>query len=54
MTFLTMLSLILLSMLMMLLQSKCDQASSLWQQLELLSELASDLRDTELEQEVAC
>ena len=46
MTFLTMLSLILLSMLMMLLQSKCDQASSLWQQLELLSELESDLRDS--------
>ena len=26
--------------------SKCDQASSLWQQLELASELESDLRDT--------
>ena len=26
--------------------SKCDQASDLWQQLELASELASDLRDT--------
>ena len=28
------------------LYSKCDQASDLWQQLELASELASDLRDT--------
>ena len=28
------------------LQSKCDQASDLWQQLELASELESDLRDT--------
>ena len=26
--------------------SKCDQASDLWQQLELASELESDLRDT--------
>ena len=26
--------------------SKCDQASALWQQLELASELKSDLRDT--------
>ena len=46
MTFLTMLSVILLSMLMILLYSKCDQASDLWQQLELASELESDLRDT--------
>ena len=46
MTFLTMLSVILLSMLMILLYSKCDQASDLWQQLELPSELESDLRDT--------
>ena len=30
----------------MLLYSKCDQASDLWQQLELASELESDLRDT--------
>ena len=29
------------------LYSKCDQASNLWQQLELASELQSDLRDTE-------
>ena len=29
------------------LYSKCDQASDLWQQLELASELESDLRDTE-------
>ena len=28
------------------LYSKCDQASDLWQQLELVSELQSDLRDT--------
>ena len=41
-----MLSVILLSMLMILLYSKCDQASDLWQQLELASELESDLQDT--------
>ena len=29
------------------LYSKCDRASDLWQQLELASELESDLRDTE-------
>ena len=40
-----MISAILLSMLMILF-SKCDQASDLWQQLELASELESDLRDT--------
>ena len=40
-----MLSVILLSMLMILL-SKCDQASDLRQQLELASELEYDLRDT--------
>ena len=28
------------------LYSKCDQASDLWQQLELASELEADLRDT--------
>ena len=28
------------------LNSKCDQASDLWQQLELASELESNLRDT--------
>ena len=28
------------------LYSKCDQASDLWQQLELVSELESDLQDT--------
>ena len=28
------------------LYSKCDQASALWQQLELTSELESDLRDS--------
>ena len=36
-----------LSMLMILLYSKCDQTSDLWQQLELASELESDLRDTD-------
>ena len=45
MTFLTILSVILLSILMMLL-SKCDQAFDLWQQLELASDLESDLWDT--------
>ena len=40
-----MVSVILLSMLMLLF-SKCDQASDLWQQLELAFELESDLRDT--------
>ena len=43
MTFLIMLSVILLSMLMILLYSKSDQASDLWQQLALVSELESDL-----------
>ena len=42
-----MLSVIPLSVLMILLYSKCDQTSDLWQQLELASELESDLRDTE-------
>ena len=46
MTFLMVLSVILRSMQMILL-SKCDQASDLWQQLELASEL-------EQGQEVAC
>ena len=36
------------------LYSKCNQASDLRQQLELASELESDLRDTGLGQEVAC
>ena len=45
MTFL-MLYVTLLSMLMILLYSKCDQAFDLWQQLKLASELESDLRDT--------
>ena len=35
------------------LYSNCDLASDLWQQLELASELESDLRDTGLGQEVA-
>ena len=46
MTFLIMLSVILLSMLMILLYSKCDQTSDLWKQLELASEVESDLPDT--------
>ena len=46
MTFLMVLSVILLSMLMILLSTKRDQASGLWQQLELASELESDLWDT--------
>ena len=45
MTFLMMLSVILLFMLMILLSTlKCDQAS--WQQLDLASDLESDLQDT--------
>ena len=35
------------------LYSKCDQASDLWQQLELASELESDLQDIGIGQEVA-
>ena len=46
MTFLIMLVVILLSMLMVLLYSKCDQTSDLWQQLELASKLESDLWET--------
>ena len=53
MTFLTMLSVILLSMLMILLSVQSvirhlisDLLSDRWQQLELISELESDLRDT--------
>ena len=46
MAFLMMLSVILPSMLMILLCSNCDQASDVWQQLELASELESDLQDT--------
>ena len=43
MTFLMMLSVILLSMLMIILSdSGCDQVSDMWQQLELTSELESD------------
>ena len=44
MTFLIMLSVILPSD--TTLYSRCDQASDLWQQLELASELESDLQDT--------
>ena len=46
MTFLMRLSVILLSMLMILLYSKCDQVSDLWQQLQLATELESDLQYT--------
>ena len=47
MTFLMMLSVILLIYAdYTTLYSICDQASDLWQQLELVSELESDLRDT--------
>ena len=31
---------------MIIINSKCDQASDLWQQLELASELESDLQET--------
>ena len=46
MTFLMMLTVILLSMLMILLYSKCNKVSDLVQQLELVCELESDLQDT--------
>ena len=48
MTFLMMLSVTMLSILMILIStlSKYDQASALWQQVELVSELESDLQDT--------
>ena len=36
----------------MLLYSKCDQVFDLWQQLELVPELESDLWNTRLGQEV--
>ena len=49
-----MLPVILLSMKMILLYSQWDQASNLWQQLELASEREVDLRSTGLRQEVAC
>ena len=39
---------------LMILISKRDQASDLWQQVELASELESDLQDTGLGQEIAC
>ena len=44
-TYLIMLSVILPSILMILLCSKCNQASDVWQQLELASELESDLQN---------
>ena len=43
MILLIILSVILLSMLMILLCLKCNQVFALWQQLELASELESDL-----------
>ena len=36
------------------LYSKCDKVFDLWQQLELVSEIESDLQDTGMGQEVAC
>ena len=36
------------------LYSMCDEASDLWQEIELVSELESDLRDFGLGQEVTC
>ena len=48
MIFLTMLSDIAIYADDTTLYSKCDRASDLWQQLELASELESDLRDTGL------
>ena len=36
------------------LYSKCDQASDLWEQLDLVSELESDLQYTGLGQDIAC
>ena len=46
-TFLTMVSVLLVFMLMILLSTLIfDQASDLWQQLEVTPELESDLRDT--------
>ena len=39
---------------LMILISKRGQASDLWQQVELASELESDLQDTGLGQEVTC
>ena len=46
MTFPLMLSVILLLLLMYYSLLKCDQVSHLWQELELASELESDLRGT--------
>ena len=46
MTFLMMSSAIFLSMLILLSTLKCDQESDFWQQLELASELESDLKET--------
>ena len=46
MNLLMILSVILLSTLMVLLYSKFDQASDLWQQVDFASELESDIRDT--------
>ena len=60
MTFLMILSVLLLSILMRLstqvirYNHLCDQAFDLWQQLELAAELESELLDTGLGQKVAC
>ena len=52
MTFLMLLSVILHSMLLLLSTSKSDQASDLWQQLELASEL--ECGHCRLGQDIAC
>ena len=54
MTFLMMLSVILLSKLIILLSTLNVIRQMLWQQLELAAELESHLTDTGLGQEVAC
>ena len=45
-TFLMKLYIVLLSMLLILHYSTCDQTSDLWKQLDMAFELESDLRDT--------
>ena len=54
MTFLMMLSVIATYANDTTLYSKCDQASDMWQHLELASKLESDIRHCGLGQEVPC
>ena len=54
MTFLMMLSFIATYANDTTLYSKCDQASDMWQHLELASKLESDIRHCGLGQEVPC